>query len=154
MDKTLSSEASLLSKIAAAGEEMIDPKKTSENPHFRSKFASLEATTEVIESVISKHGLGHQTIFAGTHIQYVVWDTDTGEKCVSSLDLGLLMGGLTGNVWQGMGQAVSYMRRYLAQAFWNLVPEDDDAQSAPSRSAAQRKPSAIAPNGVSVSDVL
>lgn len=120
---------------------MADPKKTSENPHFRSKFASLEATMEVIEPVLSKHELGHQTIFAGTCIQYVVWDTNTGEKCISSLDLQLLMGGLAGNVWQGMGQAVSYMRRYLAQAFWGLVPEDDDAQSAPSRPAAQRRTS-------------
>lgn len=122
---------------------MVDPKKTSENPHFKSKFASLEATMDVIEPVLSKHGLGHQTIFSGTHIQYVVWDTSTGEKRISSLDLALLLEGLTGNVWQSLGQAVSYMRRYLAQAFWGLVPEDDDAQSAPSRPAAQRKPADV-----------
>lgn len=129
----------LYQKIAAASAEMVDPKKTSVNPHFHSKFAGLEETMGVIEPVLLKHKLGHHTIFDGTAIIYRVWDTETGEAADSRVDLASILDGLSGNVWQSLGQAFTYMRRYLAQAYWGLVPEDTDAQDAPVRPAAQRK---------------
>lgn len=131
-------EQALLAKIAAASADMIDPKKTSTNPHFHSKFAGLDATMEVIEPVLAAHKLGHQTVFHGTAIVYRVWDIDTGLAAESRVELSSILDGLSGNIWQQLGQAFTYMRRYLAQAFWNLVPEDDDAQSAPTRPTAQR----------------
>lgn len=149
-----SPEQVLLAKIAAASNEMVDPKKTSTNPHFQSKFAGLDATMGVIEPVLLNHGLGHQTIFVGTTIVYRVWDTETGADTASSVELATILEGLAGNIWQQLGQAFTYMRRYLAQAFWNLVPEDDDAQSAPSRPAAQRKPQASVVTSNGSSDVL
>lgn len=129
-------EQQLLAKIAKASSEMVDPKKTATNPHFGSKFANLEDTMAVIESVLQANGLGHNTVFNGTAIRYQVWDVETGVLTASELELKDILDGLSGNVWQSIGQAFSYLRRYLAQAFWSLVPEDDDAQSAPSRSAA------------------
>lgn len=131
-------EHQLLEKINKAQTTMLDPKKTSENPHFKSKFAGLDSTMDVIEPVLAENGLGHLTVFEGRDIVYTVFDLETG--CILRSRLELPMDGLTGNVWQQLGQATTYMRRYLSQAFWNLVPEDDDAQSAPSRPAAQRKP--------------
>lgn len=133
------SEIQLYNKIAAASNDMVDPKKTSTNPHFRSKFAGLDATMEVIEPILIEHGLGHHTIFDGTAIVYRVWDTQTGLFAESRVELASILEGLSGNIWQSLGQAVTYMRRYLAQAFWNLVPEDLDAEGAPTRPAAQRR---------------
>lgn len=129
----------LYKKIAAASAEVADPKKTSTNPHFNSKFAGLQETVNVLEPVLAKHKLGHHTVFDGTAIIYRVWDIDTGEAVDSRVELASILEGLSGNVWQSLGQAFTYLRRYLAQAFWGLVPEDDDAQSAPSRPAAARK---------------
>lgn len=142
-------EQQLLAKIADAGRAMTNPLKTSTNPHYKSKFASLEETMAVVEPVLETYGLGHTTIFNGTCIQYQVWDIETGAMIFSSLDLKDIMQGLEGNVWQQIGQAFSYLRRYLSQAFWNLVPEDTDAQSAPSRAAAPaaRRATPVASNG-------
>jgi hypothetical protein len=130
----------LLDKIATASAAMGDLKKDATNPHFSSKFASLEATMDVIEPALREFGLGHQTVFEGTAIIYRVWDCETGVVVESRVELASILDGLGGNIWQQLGQAFTYMRRYLAQAFWNLVPEDDDAQSVSHRPAAQRKP--------------
>lgn len=138
-DEVVTALLVLYGKIAEASNEMVDPKKTSTNPHFKSKFAGLDATMEVIEPVLQRIGLGHNTVFDGTAIVYRVWDCESGAIVESRVELASILEGLTGNVWQSLGQAFTYMRRYLALAFWNLVPEDDDAQSAPVRPAAQRK---------------
>lgn len=129
----------LFQKIAAASAEMDNPKKRATNPHFKSKFASLADTMDVIEPVLEQHGLAHMFFFDGTALTYQVFSPDTDEVIQSKLDLKDILQGLDGNVWQAIGQAFTYLRRYLAQAFWGLVPEDTDAQGAPSRPAAQRK---------------
>ena len=122
-----------LKHVAAASAEMANPVKASTNPHFKSKFASLEQTMGVIEPVLAKHKLGHTFRFDGTSLVYIVFDPESNEREISSIDLKDIMNDLSGNVWQSIGQAFTYLRRYLAQAFWNLVPEDDDAQSAPTK---------------------
>lgn len=137
---TTTTPKTFLQKIAAAQTEMDNPKKRSTNPHFSSKFASLESTFEVITPVLEKYGLSHVCYFDNTAIVYMVFDTESDERLLSRLELKDILDGLSGNVWQQIGQAFTYLRRYLSQAFWGLVPEDTDAQSAPSRPAAQRKP--------------
>lgn len=133
-------DTSLFQKISAARGDMSNPQKNSTNPHFKSKFAGLEETMAVVEPALVDNGLDHMTFFNGTSIVYQVYCPETGESVQSSLDLGHVLSGLEGNVWQQIGQSFTYLRRYLAQAFWGLIPEDTDAQSAPSRPAAQRKP--------------
>lgn len=125
----------LLLKISMAADTMTNPKKSSDNPHFRSKFAGLDQTMAVVEPALREVGLGHNTTFDGTAIVYRVWDIDTGRGTESRVELASVMEDLTGNVWQQIGQSFTYLRRYLAQAFWNLVPEDDDASSAPTRAS-------------------
>lgn len=131
---TLTVEHQLLVKIAAAQREMMDPKKgsTVTTPKYTHKFASLEATMEVVEPVLEKYKLGHIVIFESREISYLVFDLETGHGIKSNLELPL--DNLDGNVWQQIGQGFTYLRRYLAQAFWQLIPEDDDAQGAPQRS--------------------
>lgn len=136
---TASKPKTFMQKIAAAAGEMENPKKRATNPHFKSMYANLEGTMDVIEPVLEKHGLSHLFFFDGTILNYQVFDPETEDLMQSSLDLKDILVGLDGNVWQQIGQAFTYLRRYLAQAFWGLVPEDDDANSAPSRPAAQRK---------------
>lgn len=129
-----SDQQKLLLKISMASDAMTNPKKATPNPGFKgSKYATLQDTMTVIEPILREVGLAHCTTFDGTQIVYTVWDIDTGHAFGSKLDIGPIMEGLTGNVWQQIGQAFTYLRRYLAQAFWNLVPEDDDAHTAPQR---------------------
>jgi hypothetical protein len=135
---TATKPKTFLQKIAAAAGEMDNPKKRSDNPFYKSKFANLSDTMDIVEPVLDTWGLAHRVYFDGTAIVYCVYDPDTSEAILSSLDIGPIMSNLEGNVWQQMGQAFTYLRRYLAQAFWGMIPEDDDAKSAPSRPAAQR----------------
>lgn len=127
-----SPERKLLDKIALAAAEMLPPKKELANPGFKgTKYAGLAQVALVVEPVLLEHKLSHQTFFEGRNIVYRVWDMETGEEFRSSLEMPL--DNLSGNVWQGIGQGITYLRRYVMVAFWNLIPEDDDANSAPRR---------------------
>jgi hypothetical protein len=129
----------LLLKIHAAQQVIDNPKKTSSNPAFKgrnAKYAGLEATMDVVDAALAEVGLGHTVFFQGRNIVYRVFDLSNGAYLDSAAELPL--DGLTGNVWQQMGQAFTYMRRYLAQAVFQLIPEDTDANDAPKRTAPAR----------------
>lgn len=144
---------SLLHKIAAASAEMDNPKKRSNNPHYSSKFANLRDTMDIIEPVLEAHKLGHVFYFDGTALTYQVFDLESDGLIVSRLDIALLMENLDKNPWQGIGQAFTYLRRYLSQAFWGMIPEDDDGESAPSRApAAQRATQPSSRNGAEAAE--
>jgi hypothetical protein len=130
-------DAPFLNRVSAAGLEMENPKKRAENPHYSSKFANLADTMDVIEPVMAEYGLGHIFVFDGTTLVYRVFCLAEPESLFqdSRIDLADVLQGLSGNVWQQIGQSFTYLRRYLSQAFWNLVPADNDAQSAPQRKA-------------------
>lgn len=136
--KTDKTDAPFLKRVSAAGLEMENPKKRADNPHFKSKFANLGTTMDVIEPVMAEYALGHIFIFDGTTLVYRVFCLIEPESFFqdSRIDLADVLQGLSGNVWQQIGQSFTYLRRYLSQAFWNLIPEDDDAQSAPRRQSA------------------
>lgn len=130
-------EHKLLDKIALAAGEMLPPKKEMSNPAFKgTKYAGLAQVAAVVEPVLVKHGLAHQTLFQGDDIVYRVWDMDTAAEVRSSLRMPV--DNLSGNVWQGIGQGITYLRRYVMVAFWGLIPEDDDGNSAPRRETPAR----------------
>lgn len=127
----------LQDKIALAAAEMLPPQKAMSNPAFKgTKYAGLAQVAAVVEPVLLEHKLAHQTFFDGRNIVYRVWDMETGEEFRSSLEMPL--DNLSGNVWQGIGQGITYLRRYVMVAFWNLIPEDDDGNSAPRRETPAR----------------
>jgi hypothetical protein len=140
---TAAKTKTLRQKIAAASAKMDNPVKRSANPHYGSKFANLRDTMDIVEPVLDELGLAHIVYFNGTTITYEVFDPDTGEVFASALDLKDILAGLDKNPWQSIGQAFTYLRRYLMQAFWGMIPLDDDAQSAPSRTTVKRKDSPL-----------
>jgi hypothetical protein len=103
--------------------------KTSNNPHFRSKYASLDA---VIEAVID--GL-HSEGFAltqyteprddGVYVKTVLLHESGG-----LLVLGELFMPAVKHDPQGFGSALTYCRRYSIQAAMGIAPEDDDGNAA------------------------
>lgn len=132
-----SPENALLDKLALASSAMLPLKKTTANPGFKgTKYSTLADVINVIEPQLEEHKLAHMVVFRGRSIVYRVWDMETGAAVESELEMPL--DGLTGNVWQGIGQGITYLRRYITVAFWNLIPEDDDANTAPRREAPAR----------------
>jgi len=114
------------------------------NPHFRSRYLSLESLMEQVLPVLNKHGLiliqkptitesGQPALTTKViHAESGEWESDTMLLAAAKPDP------------QGQGSAITYARRYSAMSFLGLVAdEDDDANKASQGSA--RRPSPGAP---------
>jgi hypothetical protein len=101
-------------------------KKTANNPHFRSKYADLEAVMEACSDALEKNGLA-------------VWQSinEEGDRLITRLyhSSGQWMEGYTPliiakNDMQGLGSAYTYARRYGLMSIMGIAPEDDDGNAA------------------------
>jgi len=109
----------------------------SKNPHFKNRFASLEATLTKINPIFSKHGLalthwpsGNQLISRLEH--------ESGQWIMSAYDISAIK-----KDPQQMGSAITYARRYCAQSIAGLCGgEDDDAEMAMQTANSSSTPSA------------
>jgi hypothetical protein len=125
--------------------------KTSNNPHFRTKYADLSAC---IEAVID--GLNNNNIYLmqltedhpdGIKIQ-TVFVHESGEQISS----GWLFVPAAKADPQGFGSALTYARRYSLMTACGIAPEDDDANSAkapPPKPVAKDMPKAVPKQQVS-----
>ena len=130
---SFSNRTHLLTKalIAAKSEMGNVIEYDSKNPHYKNRFASLEATLTKINPTFNKYGLnlshwpaGNQLISRLEHI--------SGQWMMSSYDLSAIK-----KDPQQMGSALTYARRYCAQAIAGLCGgEDDDAEMVNMPSAA------------------
>lgn len=147
----MSTEVSeLFAALAAAQGEIDDAKKQATNPHFKSKYADLEAVRAAYRGPLAKHGLaltqppvmvngrpGITTILAHKSGQ---WMRSTYALPASKQDA------------QGYGSAITYMRRYAAQAILGLASEDDDGNVASAQKTAAPAPAAAPPPTKSAKD--
>jgi hypothetical protein len=111
--------------------------KDSTNPHFKSKYASLEDIWSTLRPVLSKHGvllsqvpgaIKDGAIEVVTQLIHVA----SGEFVLSC---GYMPMGKEGP--QAAGSAITYARRYFLCPLLGIVAgEDDDAEAAEGRSAA------------------
>ena len=104
--------------------------KTNTNPHFRSKYAGLDACVEAVIDALNKHGLAltqrtHSTTAQGVEVETVLVH-ESGEE----MSFGRLFVPCTKNDAQGYGSAITYARRYQLQTALGLAPEDDDGNAA------------------------
>jgi hypothetical protein len=119
--------------LAKAQGEMEAAKKDSENPHFRSKYADLASQWEAWRVVGPKNGLAV--------VQLPGFDAETGVASVTTLLLHTSGQSLSDTLHapvqkadpQGVGSALTYLRRYGMAAMVGIAPEDDDAESAVDR---------------------
>jgi hypothetical protein len=117
-----------------------DPQKRSVNPHFKSKFASLEDSIEAIRPIANKHGLsisqwrvgkGLTTLIQHISGQYV---RGTAEMIIEKLTP------------QALGSAVTYERRYsLLGATGTSGDVDDDGEHAMMRDEPKSAWTEVAP---------
>lgn len=142
----------LIGAWIAAKEEMGSVVEfDSKNPHFKSKFASLEATLKKVSPVFSKHGLALIQFPAGGHLINRLEHAESGEWMQSSYEMIPVK-----KDPQAFGSALTYARRYCLQAIAGLSGgEDDDAESAmPDRTPTQKPQPSSLPNGVSVDSIV
>jgi len=128
--------AALVSAIA----ELRSVTKDKVNPHFKSKFASLDAITEAARPILAKHGLAitqmpeydsvSQTAGVVTRVIH-----SSGESSESKLLLPV-----KSNDPMACGSAISYSRRYSISAVLMICADEDDdgvSASTPSKAIAR-----------------
>lgn len=118
--------ASLAAALTKAQGEMPAVPKNSTNPHFKSKFASLDGIIERTKPVLAKHGLAivqgaSGEAAPGTVGVEMMLLHASGEWLMSQVTVPLAK-----NDPQGVGSAITYGRRYLVAAMLSLASDEDD----------------------------
>jgi hypothetical protein len=103
--------------------------KTSTNPHFRSKYVSLDGCIEAVVDALNEAGIGliQRTSEDSTGVTVeTVFVHESGEI----LECGKLHVPASKQDAQGYGSALTYARRYSLMAACGIAPEDDDGNAA------------------------
>ena len=115
----------------AAQSEFPAITKDLENPHFRSRYSSLEAIITTVLPILKNHGLALSQSFepSDTPESFMIVTTiihESGETMQGRLLMPI------GNkaTPQSVGSAITYARRYAICALLCLATEDDDGNAA------------------------
>jgi hypothetical protein len=117
--------------------------KTSDNPHFRSKYAGLDACIEAVIDALHANGIAlmqrNVPCESGVSVETILLHT-SGE----TISGGILHVPASKQDAQGYGSALTYARRYGILTLCGIAPEDDDGNAA-SRPTTYAKPAKLAP---------
>jgi hypothetical protein len=123
--------------IVKAQGELNAVSKDGNNPHFRSKYATLQNIVESTRDTLRKHGLAVVQTFDetdGTYINLVTTLLHESGEFIS----GTFTMRPTKADPQGLGSATTYARRYALSAVLGIVTDEDDDGNASSRPATDR----------------
>lgn len=135
----MSKHESLTAALAAFQAELPKVHKGSINPHFKSKFASLEDMTAVVLPLLGEHGLAWATLPTVEDGQFVL-------KYRLLHESGTEIGGiypLGGSNAQQRGSEITYARRYALSAVTGIAADEDDDGNAASQPKKQAKPEPV-----------
>jgi len=129
--------AALAKAIALSQLHVGNALKSSTNPHFKSKYADLAEILNTVRPVFSANGIA-------------IVQTPTFESGVASVETMLCheSGEFISSVCsspvskqdaQGIGSAITYLRRYSLAAMCGIAQEDDDGQHAVQEPQTQRQ---------------
>ncbi len=103
--------------------------KTSDNPHFRSKYAGLDACIEAVIDALHANGIAlmqrNVPCESGVSVETILLHT-SGE----TISGGILHVPASKQDAQGYGSALTYARRYGILTLCGIAPEDDDGNAA------------------------
>jgi len=94
------------------------------NPHFKNKYATLNATQESVRPILAKNELALiQSVYSDENSYYVESRLihSSGEWIASKIKLLI-----DRNSMQGLGSATTYAKRYSAQALLGISGDEDD----------------------------
>jgi len=118
----------LFAALAKAQGEIIPAKKDVENTFFKSKYADLASVQDVLREPLSKNGLSviqlARNIESGVEVETILAHS-SGQFISETLACPLQKKDA-----QGIGLAITYLRRYGLMAMCGVAAEDDDGNSA------------------------
>lgn len=114
--------------FAAALADMENPVKDSQNPHFKSSYASLSAVLGVVKPCLQKHGLtlSQRVSMVGDNWALI---TSVMDNEGHRFDVDCRPFSFQGTPQQN-GSEETYLRRYALMCCMGLSAEDDDANDA------------------------
>lgn len=125
--------------LAKAQGEMEGASKSAANPFFKSKYADLASVWEACRAPLAKYGLsvlqapsteplqdGGVFVSVETRLMHASGQWICGSVSAAAKD----------GSPQAVGSCITYLRRYALQSFAGVAPEDDDAEAAQGRGAA------------------
>lgn len=128
----------LATALAIAQGQMSAASKDSSNPYFNSSYADLASVWDTIREPLSKNGLS---------VVQLLEPIENGQNLVTMLmhKSGQFLSSTVPvkpvkNDPQGLGSAITYMRRYALMAITGVAPDDDDGNAASSGGQSQAKP--------------
>lgn len=132
-----------ITKISAAlvkaQGELNAVSKDGNNPHFRSKYATLQNIVESVRDVLRKNGLAVVQTFGQTDGTYIDLTTTLLHESGEWMS-GVLTVRPTKIDPQGLGSAATYARRYALSAILGIVTDDDDDGNMASAPQVDRAP--------------
>jgi phage tail protein X len=105
--------------------------KSSENPHYKSRYADLASCIEAVVGALNNNGIAlMQRVLPSTSgVTVETLFIHTSGETISS---GALHVPVQKNDAQGYGSALTYARRYSLMSACGIAPEDDDGNAATS----------------------
>lgn len=135
----------LLGALLAAQAAMPNPTKNAKNDHFRNRYADLGAVLECLEGPLQQNGLIVTQSVRDGFLVTRLWHAATGQWLESEHALKPEK-----DTPQGMGSAITYMRRYALKSLFAMADVDDDGNAASavkSKPAEKPKPAPVEPIG-------
>lgn len=120
--KTTESIANLSKAYVAAQADLKNAAFDKENPHFKSRYATLAGVRDAVAPILSKHGLA---VLQGTDVRpeglFIITRLlhSSGEWIESMYPFAV-------DKPQQMGSAMTYARRYCMSAICGIASEEDD----------------------------
>lgn len=133
--KTSDSIKAISAALFKVQSELHGVVKDAQNPHFRNRYATLEAVIDTAKPALQSAGVlfiqapGNLSEH-GLEVTTRLVHTESGEWIESNLVVPLAK-----NDPQGAGSAITYACRYSLMAMLGLPPVDDDAEAAVGRPA-------------------
>lgn len=128
--ETSESIKAIMPAILAFQGETEGVKRDAANPHFKSRYASLEAVIDYARPVLQRHGLVFiqapgRIIDGALEVTTRIVHAESGEWQESTMHIPLGK-----KDPQGAGSALTYAQRYSLMAALGLPPTDDDGEAA------------------------
>lgn len=131
------SHKNLYEALSSFQGEVEDPKKDGENPHLKSKYATLTSVLKAVRPLLKKNGLAVVQIVGYLEDGKAKLITRLAHTSGEAIESELILPPST--TMQSLGSAITYARRYTLTAILGISGDDDDDGAAASKRASARK---------------
>jgi hypothetical protein len=133
----------LAAALAKAQGEIENATKNAKNPHFKSNYADLAEILNTARPVLARHGIAvvQSPSYEQGEVQLATLLLHSSGEWIR----GISAAPATKQDPQGVGSAVTYLRRYSLAAFVGIAQEDDDGNAASATRQRREEPSPFTP---------